>query len=317
LEISPRLAFGSPGLLRKICPRGSPSARLSSLREISRLRALAATPWLGALLVLASCTTRELSDEMAKTLVASRPSTVRSGEALAKTAENLPATFEELNRILAEAANASRDARAAEGELVRGLARVVSSTAGALDRTSLLVASIDSGATAAAKVLDDARASAEETREDRTRIVRHLEAVSASVERLLSRADESTRAWDERAKEVRDHEARAAKALADLAEASARVAGGLATVTSAAGNAANGSEPDLEKASRSVAAILGDLAKVTGRLAADDGGRAAAAWAAVGGAAGAVALGLAALAVRSAFRKAVAARVEERLRRLE
>jgi len=198
-----------------------------------------------------------MSDEAALTMARTRDSTVRTSEQLAIASEKLPRTLDETNE---------------------GLARVTSSTSGAI--------------AAFGRLLDEAREDARATRDERQRILADVSALTSSARSLLARIEESSRGWDDRSRELADQESRAAKALAQMTEASARVSESIARLSTIV-------EPDLASASRSVASILGDTAKLTKQLSSEE--RAAPSFSVAIGAAAGLGVVLVALAGRLVF----------------
>lgn len=220
-------------------------------------------------LCLVGCATN-LTDEAAITMARTRESTIRASERLAETAERLLRTLDETNA---------------------GLARVMSATSATIAELGAL--------------LEEARVDARDTRDERQRILLDVSAITSSLNGLLARAEASSRAFDERSRDLARQEARAAEAIAAMTEASARFGESVARLSSRV-------EPDVAQSSRSVAAILNDVARVTDRLASEP--PAVNRWEMVVGAVGGAAVILMLVGLRVAFARAVDAAVRRRLR---
>jgi hypothetical protein len=230
-------------------------------------------------LVLAGCTST-LPDAMADTIEATRPANVRAMEGMAEAAVRLPAALD--------------DASALTGEV----AQVASSTALAIARLADLAGTLDQAARAA---LVDVAA----TSEQRARILETIAAIGSTTESLLGRADALAARWEGQAEDLRQDEARAVRALADLAEASARTGAETAAIAEAVARVAKRVEPELAQGAGSAARLLASVDALTARLASDEVASGAVAVNALAGALGAGVVVALALLVRVVFRRAV------------
>ena len=95
-----------------------------------------------------------------------------------------------------------------------GLARVSSATSLAIVEVAHLSASMDRTTASLGRLLDEAQKDATSSREERTRILADVSAITSSASALLGRIEESSRAWNERSRELSDQEARADLAAA-------------------------------------------------------------------------------------------------------
>lgn len=236
----------------------------------------------GLVLLLAGCASN-MTDEAALTMAQTREATVRTSTRLAELAEKLPRTLEETNT---------------------GVARITSATSLAIVEVAHLSASMERTTTSLARLLDEARDDARETREERRRILGDVSAITSSMNALLARLEQSSRSWQDRAGELADQEARAAKAIAQITEASARMSESAARLSSRV-------EPDLTSASRSVATILADVAKVTERYSGEP--PVTNRWELVVGAVGGVAVMVVIFGMRIIFSRAVEKAVQKRM----
>jgi hypothetical protein len=256
-----------------------------------------------------------LTDELAVTVARTRESNVEASRSLADTAARLPATLDRMNEVLAAGTRTAEEMRATERSLTSGIARVTSASSDLIENGAKLVGHLDGAVVTTGRLLEDARASAEATRTERDRIVVSVAAIASSIEAVAARVEETSRTWVDQARELRDQQNRAARALTDVADASARTASDVAIVTSALGRLAVRLEPDAASASKSLAAILGDVAKISGRVASDEGSRGTIVVSFLTGALGAAIVVAIALGVRTFFRKAVARAVAEAIAR--
>jgi hypothetical protein len=266
-----------------------------------------------ACLPLTACASA-LTDEMAETMEATREANVRAMNGLADSAERMPVTLDRVNALLLRAEAASDEALAAQATLTTEVAAVASSTALAIANMAALARSLDEAARAAGMLLQDARADVAATSAERTQILATVAAVGSTTQSLLGHADRAAAAWEERAPQVREDEARAVRALADLTESSARTGAQVATLAEAATRVATKLEPELTSSAGSVARVMGDVEKITARLASEEMAAAtvgSTVLAALVGSAGTVAL---VFILRAQFRKAVERELETRLR---
>jgi hypothetical protein len=189
-------------------------------------------------IVLVGCASN-MTDEAALTLARTRDSTVRTSEKLAETSERLPRTIDEANE---------------------GLSRITSTTSAAIAAFAQLSTSLDRTTNSLGRLLDEARSDTLANREQWRLVLADVTAITSATQSILARVEAGSRTWSDRAEELSGQEARAAKALAQMSEATARVSESIARLSTTV-------EPDLASASRSVATILADTAKLTHQLA--------------------------------------------------
>jgi hypothetical protein len=256
----------------------------------------------------------QLTDELTGTLQATREADVRAMTGLAASAERLPVLLDRVNDLLARAGQTSDDLRASQRTMTDEVAAVASSTALAIERLAALAGSLDRAARAAGDLVEDARTDVRATAEERARLLSTVAAIGSTCESLLVRADQVSAAWETRAPALREDEARAVKALADLAEASARTGADTATVARAAARLSETVEPDVAAGAQHVGKLLGHVETLTGRLASQEVATATAGVNALLALLGGALTVVLALAVRAQFRRLVEREVAARAR---